>query len=376
MSRFNSVGRILLLSWLGTAPAFSQSDSKELDVFGYFQGAFDHTARSALHKTQNTFILQQLNCFLSKPISARFGAFVNFELTNSFSSERNWGSFNLEEAWVKYYYRNSLTLKGGLLIPTFNNLNEIKNRTPLLSYIYRPIVYEASISEMFTISDYLPERAFLQAYGFVAAGQTKVDYAIYVGNSETPFLNSTTGNYARRGVDTTLYKLVGGRLGVRTGALKAGVSVTFDRDNQNALGLGAVRRTRIGADMSYRLARFTGEGEVIVVSNRLTSEQSQRLAFISRLSPQVGNSLDKLFYYGCLNCDMTDRLFAYARYDYVEDKLIGALEAGLVGQTFGGGYRANDAVVLKAQFFRIRMHENPVLHFQEDHYLAAVSVFF
>jgi hypothetical protein len=99
-------------------------------------------------------------------ISAELDGFCQFEVLNTFSSSRQWGAFNVEEAWVKYNPNMRFNLKLGLQIPIFNNLNEIKNRTPLLPYIIRPLVYETSFGEIFPIEEFVPARAFVQAYGF------------------------------------------------------------------------------------------------------------------------------------------------------------------------------------------------------------------
>ncbi|MCI0441889.1 hypothetical protein L0152_01575, partial [bacterium] len=177
---------------VGVLPAFSQDD---LEIFGYFQANYQEnrvgvtTSNSALNIRQeskdknNSFVIQQINLFLKRDLGSNFTAWMNFELTNSYSSDKNWGSFNLEEAWMKYGMSNAFNVKAGLLIPTFNNLNEVKNRMPYLPYISRPVVYEASLSELLKPSDYLPERANVQVYGAIPAGGAKVEYAAYVGNS-------------------------------------------------------------------------------------------------------------------------------------------------------------------------------------------------
>ena len=94
--------------------------------------------------TRNTFILQQANIFFRKQFNSRFAAFVDLEFTNTYASTRKWGTFRLEEAWVRYQTSEEFSIKAGLLVPVFNNLNEIKNRMPLLPYITRPFVYEAA----------------------------------------------------------------------------------------------------------------------------------------------------------------------------------------------------------------------------------------
>ena len=103
----------------------SQTENQELNVFGYFQVLLDNGSKSLIHPRVNSFSLQQMNLFLAKEISPSLSSFVNFEVTNSYSSDKNWGSFNLEEAWIKYRHGNEFNVKAGLLIPAFNNLNEI-----------------------------------------------------------------------------------------------------------------------------------------------------------------------------------------------------------------------------------------------------------
>jgi hypothetical protein len=78
----------------------------------------------------NSFYNQQTNPFVSSELAENFTALINVELTNNFDSDRGWGSISLQEAWVQYKNTNGLSLKFGQLLPVFNNLNEIRNRTP------------------------------------------------------------------------------------------------------------------------------------------------------------------------------------------------------------------------------------------------------
>src|SRR5690606_13765889 len=136
--------------------------------------------------------MQQLNIFLNKNLSNDFSAFVNLEFTNTFSSERNWGGLNLEEAWMKYSHSDAFNIKAGLLIPKFNYLNEIKNKTPLLPYVGRPTAYEATLAAALNLEAYIPARAFLQVNGLVPVGDGKFDYAVYAGNSDKAHINGGT----------------------------------------------------------------------------------------------------------------------------------------------------------------------------------------
>ena len=138
---------ILCFLLLATASAGAQSQEKPLRIFGYFQNSFQQWTAFEFRPKQNSFSLQQLNLFFQKDLGTNWTAFVNFEFLNNFSSSRQWGSANLEETWVKYRASMRFNLKLGLLVPIFNNLHEIKNRTPLLPYIIRPLAYETSFSE-------------------------------------------------------------------------------------------------------------------------------------------------------------------------------------------------------------------------------------
>ncbi len=329
---------------------------EKLDIFGYFQVNFSQLKERQIlenqtinflldqKKNRNSFIMQQMNVFFRKEINEDLTAWVNFELTNSFSTEREWGNFNLEEAWVKYRYNNLLNLKAGLLIPVFNNLNEVKNRTPYLPYIFRPLVYETSISELLSLGDFLPERAYLQAYGSIPASKINLDYAAYLGNSETEFISGESTGTVRAGEDTTTFVSVGGRVGLRSENIKLGFSLTADKDNQNEVGLGNVARHLIGADLSFSLAGFWFEGELILAKHDLDI-------------PNV--SLDKKFYYGTLGYDLTEQLFGYLSYNYIEDDL-GMAKDGLDAYFVGGGFRPNDAIIIKVQYTKIKLNDGTV----------------
>jgi hypothetical protein len=286
----------------------AQIDTGDIKIFGYFQTSFRHTTELESDPEQNSFNLQQLNLFFQKDFSQNWTAFVNFEFLNNFSSSRQWGSANLEEAWLKYRSGKEFNLKLGLQIPIFNNLNEIKNRTPVLPYIIRPLVYEASFSEFIPVEEYLPTRAYIQAYGFAPlSAEAKFEYAAYIGNS--PNISrprpDSEGDF-QTGVDTTATFLVGGRLGLRHRELKAGVSATLDNVNYfkgvEIIVGGApsrfdeIRRFRLGGDLSYSFGPFSLESEFILVTYDDDIEEA---------------SLDKRFFYATLGYHLNERLLVY-----------------------------------------------------------------
>jgi hypothetical protein len=352
MTRFHLIVSLLLCP-IVVSDAFAQREGAPLKIFGYFQNSFQHWTVFENHPEQNSFGLQQLNLFFQKDFGRNWTAFVNFEALNNFSSSRHWGALNLEEAWVKYGPDMRFNLKLGLQIPIFNNLNEVKNRTPLLPYIIRPLVYETSFGEFLPLEEFVPARAFVQAYGFLPAGETKFDYAVYLGNS--PNLNDNPER-GQTGVDTTTAFLVGGRLGIRYRELKLGVSATHEKTNgfiglapllgRQQADLEELPLTRWGGDLSYNLANFSFESELIHVE-------------VEAGIPDV--ELGLKFYYATLGYRFTNALFGYGSY-WITDAHLKVLvpdngqreDEDLRVSTMGISYDLNDRIRLKGQFTRVR----------------------
>lgn len=374
----------LLILFMAASNTFAQKEESPIKIFGYFQNSFQHWTTSEDRPEGNSFSLQQLNLIFQKDLARNWSAFVNFEFLNNFSSSRQWGSANLEEAWVKYRLNEKFNLKLGLQIPIFNHLNEINNRTPLLPYIIRPLVYETSFSEFLVIEEFVPARAFGQVYGFLPSGEAKLDYAVYIGNSANINNKRERG---QTGIDTTTSFLAGGRLGIRYRELKSGLSATYEKRNEfvgfaEFLGrqpseLQELPAIRLGGDLSYNLANFSLESEFITVN-------------VDKGIPEFKLDLD--FYYATLGYYFTDELFVYGSYwvtkahfallapenGIIEDEEILVPNAGI-------SYNLNDRIRLKGQYARVTSDD--VLHFiSEDRivkdeekfnvYAIAVSVFF
>lgn len=251
--------RIFFLLLLASTTLFSQS---ELQVSGFFQaslnkvdGAYsvvvDHPVfgPQVLQHQKDDYLssqVQQLNLFFRKELSESFTAWVNFEVLNSYNSRQGWGNFSLEEAWVNYQYSDAFNVKVGSLIPRFAYLNEIKNRMPLLPYILRPLIYEASISAI-TTSIYVPEKALVQVSGNIPVGDVTFDYAAFMGNSDKSYIASTNV-IAGAGSDTSKFKTFGGRLGAKYGELRFGLSTSFDHQNDQGTINQDVPRSRYAVD--------------------------------------------------------------------------------------------------------------------------------
>ena len=354
----------------------SAQESDDIRLYGFFQGLYRNSNVSGNlggPAEFSTFSLQQLNGFASKQLNPSFSAFVNAELTNTFSTEKGWGTLRLEEAWMRYNHSAYLNVKAGLLVPTFNNLNEVKNRTPLLPYIFRPVAYEATFSNITNLEALVPNRAYVQVYGALPLGDMRFDYAAYMGNSEPSYAAKGFVGTIVAGMDTTKSKLYGGRLGVRYGGLKVGVSGTYDmhkrdqiriRDLTIPVGLGEMERTRLGGDLSYSIGRVFGEAEAIFVRHSLDDAQKARLDFLanSNESPLRGvitNTPDMTFYYGLVGYNITDRFYGYMIYNFIKDGNTVASEAGTYAYGPGLGFRPIDTIVLKSQYIRSGLRENP-----------------
>lgn len=356
------------------------------NIYGFFQaqGQYNTTEMApqfgGATSEDATFSIQQLNVFLANQFSTDFSAFVNTEVRNTLSTGDGFGELRLEEAWLRYHQSPALNIKAGRLIPTFNNLNEIKNRTPLVPYIFRPHVYESSYERTLAIGQFVPDQAYLQAYGVIPVGEVRADYAAYVGNGDVTNLASAEDAQIA-GQDTTLSKLVGGRLGARWHGLKAGVSATKDSPQHGGFtifgqpmegvdGLGEMDRTRIGADLSFTLGRVFGEAEYIGVFYHLDDEQQAAVDAVSQASGGfIPNEFDGTFYYGLLGVNLTEKVFVYGRYDLFDEASFGnAVQA----YNLGGGYRPIWPVVLKAQYHRVDMDNL----FTSNYFFGAVSVSF
>jgi hypothetical protein len=349
----------------------------------------------------NTFAAHQINLFFRKPISDDVTFFLNFEASGSFSTNNQSGNFQIPEGWLFYEYSDALKLKVGLLLPRFNNLNEIKNRLPLFPYIIRPAVYEGLFSGIIKLEDYVPQQAFVQLTGekFIT-DDLIADYAFYIGNSEASYnsklgpgegsITTSEGAALFRGESLTKKLSYGTRLGIKniTQDFKLGVSGTYDHDNRNELDqrsisrfegiyipvYGDVPRYRLGADLQFTYRNFDFESEYIGVFHDYTK---------IRKIPQYRNaSLDKQSFYANLTYRLSEKYFMFGGYGTVKDQSFEFMvpdspdKAGLVYSALGGGYKFLDSVVLKAQYTSLGFGDNPYTELNVNLLTAGVSVIF
>lgn len=341
---FSCLFLLLLLNCL-------QAQESQSNIFGYFQSTTTKTDISnkgimpngaVINLPENHYlssIVQQANIFFHHQTDAKFTAWLNIEILNNYNSDRNWGSIKLEEAWGRFDIGKGTSIKAGKLIPAFNNLNEIKNKTPFLPYIIRPTAYETAFVGLFPISALSPQDAFLQFTNQASLGPAYLKTDIFVGNAEENFrLSEDLNTPVPRGSDTTNYVAVGGRFGVQHDFISAGFSTTFDREN--IANQEALRRWRFGGDLRLLINRLSFEGELTLVKYD---------------TPKASESYNKLFYYGTFLYDFSDQLFIYTAYNKLKDKNYLYLGDGADIYSVGGGFQIYENVKLKLQYVDVRV---------------------
>jgi hypothetical protein len=364
---------VCLVSCLTTATA--QEDYSGLYFFGYMQGCYASISGSILGPRSTTFLLQQANLMATKQFDPEFSTFLNLQFTNSYNSKQGWGSLNLEEGWAKYSYNQSFNIKAGLLTPSFNAMLQVKNRTPLLPYIFRPFVYESIMIEPLNLEMFLPIRANVEVYGTVPVSGVSLEYAMYVGNSESNFIVRDGSSFQVSGMDSTTYKLVGGRIGLSTHWMRAGISASSDKENHVQMGMGALQRYRYGADLSVHVSRLTFDGEAIFVRTTLGDHEKGILTMLRGFYPMLGQDFNRHFLYGTILCDVTDAIFGYGSYSYLQVNDNVGMAEGIHEWTFGGGWRPIEQVVVKGQYVWISS-ASPIYKLEMGNTILAVSVMF
>jgi hypothetical protein len=352
--KMNATGRVLFIFVVAAMicqVALSQSD---LQIFGFVQARLQKSnttismiadvptpvgiQKLTFYNVPAEFIssnAQQLNVFLRKELSSSFTAWVNLEFVNSYSSDKSWGTFNLEEAWMNYQYSDAFNVKAGLLIPKFNHLNDIKNRMPILPYITRPLIYESTLANTVDQSNYVPERAFVQIAGNVPVSVLTLDYSAFAGHAEKSYINGKVSGGMETGTDSVNFKTFGGRVGISYGGMWFGISGSTDKDNQTTLKEN-VDRTRFGMDVG--ISNFHGfffDGEYVGV-------------FLSPKS--TTQDINKLFCYGTLGFNFTDQVYVYGTASFIKDKQSNSLKEGMRGYNCGAGYKPIESVVVKAEY--------------------------
>lgn len=395
-----------------------------VDIFGYAQitltGNKDLADDNVRPKT--TFSVQEFDLFFQKTLSPKITMLADIQFNGNYSTSKSWGSMALDELWIKFSPYRQLNIKVGKLLPTFNSFNEIKTKFPLFPYIVRPIVYETSFQESLALNRWAPEHAMMQIFGTQPINEAKLDYAIFGGNSE--FLETEvkgSGTLTLPGDDTTNFKLVGGRVGMRTSGIKFGVSGTYDYARNDVINtsvadqnaqfeiinshlppgapaipaipkLGEIPRARLGIDLSYTGHGLTVEGEYILIKEMPSDKEKANLDRIVSgttipagiMGPNavqtIGTDLTKSFWYVNVMYDFLEKFYASAGFSNQADASdLMVSKDGVSALLFCLGYRLTDNVTIKTELTNIRndiMSDEAVIELNQIIGQVAVSVFF
>jgi len=356
----------------------SGARAEGVDVFGYMQSYYQHQfdLTSSTKKNTGSFNMQEMDLFVRKDLTSDVSCLIDLQTIDNFSQENNWGSINLDEAWIKFSPSKLFNLKVGKIVPTFNNFNEIKTKFPLMPYIFRPIVYESTYQSTLQVSLWVPAHAAIQINGTAPISDVKLDYAVYGGNSD--FIVSQFQGLSTMvpGMDSTKFKMGGGRLGARYMGIKLGVSGTYDYSKHEDVNeiiskvnaaiaatpypqlptLPATPRGRVGVDLSYTGYGFTFEGEYIYVKEMLDDANKATLNSICATIPLyagaalISSDLTKTFVYGNVMYDFWEKYFVSLGYSRLTNKSSLMLSSkGLDIVMAGAGYHFSDNITLKLQ---------------------------
>lgn len=378
----------------------AQSD---LEVSGFYQIQYfyiDKDKAYANEPTRYNANIQQLNLLFAKSFTDNVSTFINFELVNNFNFQRTWGNFSIQEAFIRMNFYDWLNLKAGIFYPRFAAFNEIKNRFPLIPYVYRPVIYEATMQQIFDFADFVPETGFLQLYGNYFIEQFSLEYALFAGNSEKSFFNSASIPLFTKiqGVDTSDFKVFGGRLGAKAklgeyGTYEFGLSYAVDKDKETnkLLGFapapvrrnfGVLSRNKMAFDITANVYNFYLAAEHITVKYKPTDGQKNTLEQAKQLIQNAGRKgsegFDKKFYYVTLGYTFFSKLMVYGSYSFMEDDLIYLLTEGFELGSAGISFIYNDNVTFKAQYTYV-FNKSKVFNPEKDilyPILLGISVYF
>lgn len=393
---------IFIVLYIISCCSVQSDENNNLNIFGSLQTiVFSENFQfkvikpiDSIYKTERiSFAMKQLDLYLNKNLNDNFNVFIDLEMKLNFSSEKNWGDINLQEAWLKYENCDYYNIKFGLLNPKFNNLNEIRNRLVLIPTIFRPIVYEGLLSNVFSSEDFVPEKAFLQISGLIPFGVLSFDYAVYWGNGESSFISNNDGlshndsiSYIS-GVDNIDFdnKLFGARIGITKNdeTFKTGISITKDSDNKldttyldmgiKLIPQGMIPRLRIGFDLSFEFWKF-----------EILSEYIHVFYDKNKISKDI--QLSQQFLFATLIFNILDDLYTYGTYQFMEDNFLKFDSKAIV---IGFGYKINESIVAKTEWIRynqVNMYPpkmpsilaTPGLEtaFTVNYLMAGVNVFF
>lgn len=353
--------RKLLLLLIGCFIMSSGFLKAELNLYGYFQAFgqtfnYENSNFDPMYVDANQFSLQQLNIFAANHFGNGFSAVVNLEFTSNYDSHDKIGHASVSEAYGLWQgFDGLLKVQAGYFIPKFGYLSTIANKSPLLPYIYRPVIFETDFTG-FVGKPFYPEKGNLQVFGdYYLNDNLALNYSVYLTGAEREFWNKIDEQHQR----TVLYQ-VGGRVGFdwtpnENIGIEAGFSGSLDKDS--IVIDGYTGRTRIAADIGIRIWKFDLRAEYYNSMIDISDDVKNTLTSV--------DDLDKVSYYASLTFNATDKLYFNTFYTDWEDHNHEIFFGGLYVISAGAGYRLTDNIILKYQFHRFVLPKDAIVLIKE-----------
>ena len=276
---------------------------------------------------------------------------VNLQSRNAFASGtqpngtvQQQGDFELLEAYGEWREKEKLNVRGGTFLAPFGIYNHMRFATALFAPVVLATMYEPPANYAATggLDHVVPDSANLMLSGKLHTGQTRWQYAAYIGGGD----RNPTGS------DENKNKAVGGKLSASSHGHTVGASVY----NANDVDSGA--RTHTGLSLDLNFGDLNIQSEVLSVK---TNRATDIMTYYARLSYLVGMTTP------------------FVGYDYFEDKGNAIYKDGMQRWSLGIGYEVSPSTLVKAEYHyhvydgaAIKAADVDVVHMVR---LAAIMVF-
>lgn len=382
---------ILALTLMFATEAMAQN----LRIFGYSQSLMNSSNTINLdgdasiggaEYTTTSFYLQQTNVFLANRFNRNSSAFINIEFVNNQDVAQGFGNLSLQEAWFDYNLTSDFSLKFGKLLPKFGALNDQRNRTPILPFATRPIIYENLYGEIFNQEEFVPLFAFFQAEKkFDFTNKLSLESTLFISGAEQNLLiteDQRIDESSITGSNSTDNLTVGGKLNFvfsdyNVGIFKLGLSAAYDGALVNgnvapeqvrafnpavlSPELGTTGRMRYVVDLNIQLDRFELLGEYAISKFNYSDDQKNAFNAMNQFTtganlPAYANMNDSEFYWANATYNFKNNFYLLGRYEnysagnsafYLDDEK-------LTLTTVGGGYRINN-LVFKTEYSLVNL---------------------
>lgn len=313
----------LLLSFL-SIPSPANADS--LDRFklnGYMDLEYTKSNNDQGNES-GSFDQRHFNLLMKAAINERLSVKGHIEFEHGASTQSNFGTVQVEWAFIEYVYDDFLKLRGGKLLTPYGFYNEIRDATPALIFINVPkSIYNAEqiggiaiMPKWNTGLNVLGEHFFSEDFS--------IDYNFYIGNGES----LSTTNEAQ--FDDNTDKAFGGRIQVHP-TFNSTIGFSAFHGDKAITAASDIPHTAYGVSGAFDMENFNVAGEY----------------FLSKLS---GN--DAKGYYVQASYSFHDRFTPYLVYSYLDPD---ADVSNDQWESIAGGINVK---LMEGLFFKMEYHKN------------------